>query len=463
MSSIPISPSLPALNSPSREGQAAGSLFQALARLVLVLTLCAAPWAFGAVEPWAWGILTALVFLALLLWALGGCLRGTIRISWTPLYWPFLVFLLLAVVQWSANSTFDRVATRESALKIITDFVIFFLAGQLLSTQPENGRALGWFGLVALALTSAISILAMAQQLTGTRAIYWTLTPPLGWIFGPYVNHNHYGGLLEMLIPLSVGYVLSRPAYSLSRVLLWILVGIALISVWASASRGASVAVLVEGVFMGILLIWNRRHIAWRGSLLLIVGAVVVSAGIFVWMVQSGRSSGRGWTVFQSDQNLEVTMKDRFRGGIIALRMAREHPLTGIGLGCFEYVFPSYADFATDQYWNHAHDDYAEAVAETGIPGGVLILISLIIFFRYAFRGLRERLRHESGWIQLGAAIGCVGLLVHSYVDFNLRIPANVAWFVVCLAIAVHPRSPLGKVRQINRSLSHGPGGEFVN
>jgi O-antigen ligase len=462
-SSIPLTPSEHAVDSLHPARELTTSRFHTMARLLLVLTICAAPWAFGAVGAWAWGILTGLVFLALVLWALGNFQRGTFRITWTPLYWPFLAFLLIAIVQWSASLTFDRIATRESALKIMTDLVIFFLAGQLLNAQPENGRALAWFGAATITMAGAISGLAMAQQITGTHAIYWAVTPPLGWIFGPYVNHNHYGGLLEMLIPISACYVLSRPSRSVARIVLWLLVGLALISVWASASRGASVAILVEGLLLGVILIRSRREVAGRGSLMFVIGAVIISAGIFLWMVQSGRTSGRGWDVFHSGQPIDVVMKDRFRGGVGALRMAKDHPWTGIGLGCFEYVFPSYADFATDRYWNHAHDDYAEVIGETGVLGGVLIVIALIMFFRYAFRGLGERLRQESGWIQVGATLGCVGLLVHSYVDFNLRIPANAAWFVVCVAIAVQPRAALGNVRKIHRPSNPGREGELVN
>jgi len=36
----------------------------------------------------------------------------------------------------------------------------------------------------------------------------------------------------------------------------------------------------------------------------------------------------------------------------------------------------------------------------------------------------------------MGATIGCLGLLVHSYFDFNLHIPANAAWFAVCAGLA---------------------------
>ena len=36
----------------------------------------------------------------------------------------------------------------------------------------------------------------------------------------------------------------------------------------------------------------------------------------------------------------------------------------------------------------------------------------------------------------MAALLGCVGILVHSFVDFNLQIPANAALFYVLCAIA---------------------------
>ena len=35
-----------------------------------------------------------------------------------------------------------------------------------------------------------------------------------------------------------------------------------------------------------------------------------------------------------------------------------------------------------------------------------------------------------------GPAPGCCGLLVHSFVDFNFHVPANAAWFAVCVALS---------------------------
>jgi O-antigen ligase len=407
--------------------------------------------------------MTALAFLALILWALG-CAQGRLlKIAWSPLYWPFLGFLLLAVVQFFAGLTIDRLATRESLLKIVADLVVFFLAGQLLNGQRENRRALGRLGLVVLLLAFALSVLALTQFFTSPHAIYRQLRPTVGWVFGLYVNHNHYGGLMVMLIPVSVGYVASRASHTLSRLLLWVAVILALISAWVSGSRGASAALLAEGLLLGVILMWKRPQTLGRRALPLVVGVVVISAGIFAWMLETGRVSNRSWSIFTTDaSSLEAKFGERIEVTKSAARIVKSHPVIGVGLGCFEYAFPQYATFATDMHWTHVHDDYLEVVAETGLPGGLVLVVALVLFFRLAFRRLGERLRHEAGWIQLGAAVGCVGLLVHSFVDFNLRIPANAAWFVVCLAIAVHPRSSPENLRKVARASNPERSGGFL-
>jgi O-antigen ligase len=405
--------------------------------------------------------MAALAFLALILWALGCAQRGVLKIAWSPLYWPFLAFLLLAVVQFFAGFTIDRVATRESLLKIVTDLVFFFLAGQLLNAQPENGRALGRLGLVVMLLAFALSVLALAQFFTSPHVIYWRVKPAVAWVFGPYVNHNHFGGLMEMLIPISAAYVFSRTSRSVARSVLWILLALPLVSVLFSGSRGASGALLVEGLLFGFIVVSKGPRTLRRTAVFSGVAAAGIAIGIVLW-TNSGHLPGRIMAVLQPNQYVWDEVSDRIQVGETAIRIAKSHPGIGVGLGCFEYAFPQYATFATDMHWTHVHDDYLEILAETGLPGGLVLVVALVFFFRLAFRHLEERLRHESGWIQVGAAVACVGLLFHSFLDFNLRIPANAAWFVVCLAIVVHPRSSPGNIRKVVRVSSPERNGGFL-
>jgi O-antigen ligase len=118
-------------------------------------------------------------------------------------------------------------------------------------------------------------------------------------------------------------------------------------------------------------------------------------------------------------------------------RRAREHgPLLGVGLGDFETAYPRYQSVSTDMWIDHAHNDYVEAAAETGLVGALLVLAALALFIRLVFRDWKNPFRSQAGWIRLGAAIGCCGMLVHSLADFNLHIPANAAWFAVLAGIA---------------------------
>ena len=43
---------------------------------------------------------------------------------------------------------------------------------------------------------------ALAQGLTSNGKFFWVYTPRFhGSIYGSYVNHDHYAGLMEMLVP----------------------------------------------------------------------------------------------------------------------------------------------------------------------------------------------------------------------------------------------------------------------
>ncbi len=433
--------------------RSASSPLHTLARVVLMVTICAAPWAFGAVQPWAWGGLMVLTLLALVLWA-GACAQfGVMNLTWSPLYVPFLGFLALASIQLLAGFTADHAATREAVLKIVTNLVLFFLAGQLI-TQRGNGRALEWLGLIATALAFALCILAIAQNLSGPslRMIYWKYASPVR-PFGPYVNHNDYAGLMEMLLPISVVYILSRSVNIALRTLLWCGVGLVISSVWICGSRGGTVALVIEGLLLAGLLIWPRPRGVSIPSLVLLVAVILISAVTFYWMSSTGRVVQNAWSVFDTSRPLEATFGDRYQMGIDTIHIIRDHPWLGIGVGSFEAVIPGYITFPTELHWTHGHNDVLEAVAETGLPGALLILAALVLFLRSAFRDLDERLRHGWGWIQLGAAIGAVGLFCHSFVDFNLRVPANAAWFVVCLAVATHPRPVWEMRRKFSRDL----------
>jgi len=408
------------------------SLWFLAARMLLLATLLAAPLAFGAVQEWAWGAMAVGAFLMLLFWSVTGARQGNLKLLWSPLYLPASLFLLLATIQFFAHRTLDPIATRESLLKLLTDLIFFFLTGQLLATGAQ--RALRAFGLAVVVYAFSLALFALLQLFSGNGLIYWRVPTP-GSPFGPYVNHDHYAGLMEMLVPVGAAYVLSRPRDDSMRTSLGVAMLVPIASLLLCGSRGGFVSLLAEVVILGaVLLGWapapRRRSLAAAGGL-----GITAAVLLFLWLDQ-GEISKHLLTIANSAQSTEASYADRRIVALDSLHVLRDRPLLGAGLGAFETAYPAYQSFSTDSIWVHAHNDYAEALAETGLVGGLLMVVALVMFSCLAFKRLGDRLQHDAGWIQLGAALGCGGLLVHSFVDFNLHIPANAAWFAVLISVA---------------------------
>ena len=405
-------------------------------RAALAGILALAPLAFGAVQPWAWGILAVGAAILLMLWTLRSAVQPMLRVVWSPLYATTGAFFSFALIQLFGHLTLEPSGTRESLLKLATDLIFFFLAIQFWKTA--SGLTWQRLGLAAAVLAFSLAIFAILQFFSNPNLIYWSVRPRWGgWIFGPYVNHNHYAGLMEMLIPVGAGFFLSLPEQAPGRALAGFGVLVPVSSVLLSGSRGALIALMVEGVILLSVLVRFGGAVGQRFLAGFVGLGIAAATLIFFWMDPGAIGKHLGTALeLRSAQQAEVGFRTRATVSRDALRMFWAHPLVGTGLGSFEAAYPRYQSFPSDSDWDHAHDDYAEALAETGLPGGILILGSIVLFVRIAFRKLRDRLMYAQGWIQLGAAIGCCGVLVHSLFDFNLHIPANAAWFAVCAAWA---------------------------
>jgi O-antigen ligase len=442
-----------------------------LLRASLIATLLAAPLAFGAVQAWSWGGEAVAAFLLLLLWAIAGARQGRVKILWSPLYLPAALFFLVGVIQFAGLLTMDPMATREALLKLSTDLIFFFLAGQLFCSLAsardylDNGTwgasisplarrrsdilsasPLRW---TLVAYTFLLALFAILQFFSSQGLIYWMVKSP-GWTFGPYVNHNHYAGLMEMLIPLSMASALPGLRKHPSAVVVSCVILIPVVSLLLSGSRGGLISILVEILLAAVLVFCcGPRHM--RKVTALAGGVSIFAAALLFFWMAPGLIAERMATMADSTHPSDVALRMRLVAARDSLGIFRDHPWLGSGLGSFETAFPRYQSFPSDFDWDHAHNDYAEALAETGLAGGAAILTALGMFFWLAFRNLRERLRRPAGWMQFAAALGCCGMLVHSFADFNLHIPANAAWFAVCVAIATSPsRRVVGSSLRLN-------------
>jgi len=404
-------------------------------RIGAVTLLCAAPFAFGAVQVWAWSALAIVSLVLLVCWATGCALQKRVVIQWLPLYIPALLLLLLGLIQFAGGLSFDKIGTREALTKFATDLVLFFLAVQLFAAAPQ--KVWRGLGLTITCYAFALSIFAIVQFFSSPDLVYWSVKPQWGGaIFGPYINHNHYSGLMEMLLPIAGAYVLALPGHNPLRWLGAFAILVSFASVELSGSRGGVISLLIEMAIFGLVfgrsrLFGNRRIAAISAAAAVSVGAILI-----MMMIAPPEILERYQTLITSP---DLTMGMRTQMAKDTLRIFRDHSLIGTGLGSLETVYPRYQTVFPDRVVEHAHNDFAELAAETGLAGLVLAAMAAVIFFSTGFSKVSSKVNDLGGSIRLGAAISCCGILLHSFSDFNLHIPANAAWFAVCAAISQLP------------------------
>ncbi len=76
----------------------------------------------------------------------------------------------------------------------------------------------------------------------------------------------------------------------------------------------------------------------------------------------------------------------------------------------------------------------------------------LVLVFRQAASKLKNWTETASGAMTVASMLGCIGILVHSFLDFNLQIPANAALFyVLCTLAASAPLRESQRRRVVRR------------
>ena len=392
--------------------------------------------AHGAVEPWSEAVLEIGAAVLLLVWAWKALTNYELKLVWNPLLWPLLGFWLVAVFQLIFGITAVPFLTDIELLKYSALLALFFLCVQSYRTRA-HWRNFVWF---LMSLGFAVSLFAILQHFTFNGKLYWVRELQYGGIpFGPYVNRNHFAGLVELLIPpgLAIQILGAERRDQLPLVTLFTLLPIG--ALFLAASRGGIISFVAEVGFLAILIIARRRE----KKVLVAAALTITLAAILVSWLGIGRALDR----FASYKKLETSEGRRVEMLHDSLRIFQDHRVLGTGLGTLQEVFPLYETFYDGLVVNHSHNDYAEALAETGAIGALCGLVFLVFLFGTSWKILNAEGDPQSFAYHTGALVACLGLLVHAGVDFNFHIPSNALIFLLqaALATSVFPALPLSR------------------
>ncbi|MBC2717940.1 MAG: hypothetical protein HF978_21780 [Desulfobacteraceae bacterium] len=267
---------------------------------------------------------------------------------------------------------------------------------------------------------------------------------------GPYVNRNHYAGLMEMIFPLVLSLFLTyRPTVAnvpfkkkfadflnQKQINQHFLYGTAAIliatSVFLSLSRGGIISLTLSmGIFSLFLFLKTKQK---KPGFLIALIIVIV---LFL-------TGTKGWdAIFKRFENIRnqsgeiVLQSGRFIMWEDSAEIIKAFPLFGTGAGTYEHIYPSYRTLPGNDILEHAHNDYIEFLCTGGIVMAALILFCLFSIFLFAARTYNIRRERFSIYLFIGCITSVSAILIHSFVDFNMQIGANGLYFFFVIALAV--------------------------
>jgi O-antigen ligase len=203
-------------------------------------------------------------------------------------------------------------------------------------------------------------------------------------------------------------------------------------SIFLSGSRGGMAAFVAEIVVLAVLML-RKREGSWKQPLML--GAFLAMVIVFLLWIGGNELTQRLISI-HSEAREELSGGVRLTIDRDCFHMLAKRPFLGWGLGTFPVVYPEFRSFYTTFFVNQAHNDYLQLLVETGLAGFSIAAWFLVLVFRRAAGKLKNWTETASGALTVAALLGCVGILVHSLLDFNLQIPANAALFYVLCAVA---------------------------
>ena len=268
--------------------------------------------------------------------------------------------------------------------------------------------------------------------------------PPIG----TFANRNHYANYLAMALVALIwlAYESNRAAKinprtgsfgARHRSALWAAGGLLLVlGILMSRSRGAGLFGLPAAAFALAVVSFRVNGWArgWRFALPVVLLVLFSAAALIGFEAATTRISTE-----------QLASSAGFRGTLArtSLDAALAYWPWGAGWGTYDVGYPRFQPLTIAGQVNHAHMDYVEMLYEGGMFFLALAAVFTWLAAHRAMRLVQVVVRQRTLDRELMAAalcgIGLLGFLLHSLVEFNMRIPANAILAALLAGATLRP------------------------
>lgn len=339
----------------------------------------------------------------------------------------------------SATLSLDRGATWSAMLKGVA-YLLVVVNSFLLIDSSRRVKLV----MMAIVISGTFqAFYAAIMVLTDTK-----VSPVFGFVekgiaTGSFVYKNHLANYLLMSLSIGFGLIVAQLHQSASgswqnrskrwlqgmvssKMLIRLSLVVMVIALVMTRSRMGNTAFFLVTILAGVValtLYRNRpRALTILICSLLIVDTLVV--GTLFGLVE----------VKERLENTSVLVESRDQVIFWGQDIIKDYPLTGVGVGGFYSIFPSYTQFNIG-YYDYAHNDYLQFMVEAGIPMTIILGSSILWAIYLSLKTVKTRNNKIFKGASLGCLMGIVGMLIHITVDFQLQPPANAVTFLLILVL----------------------------
>ena len=320
----------------------------------------------------------------------------------------------------------------ERGLWSLMPALAVFLGVLALPAQQQRRMLLLVVGLGTASLVLGFLQLGAPQDSLLNPFPEWA--PALNGVFS---NPNHQATALAISVVILVALLVSgwrrEQAPEESSWARFVMVALAILLFAAlplTGSRAVLLLTVLTLVAIPVVLRRGRGHgssasSAGRRSVQVALGLIALGA-IFAAV---------GWLRHDAAQESRMAVAQ------VTAAMGGEHAPVGAGLGSFVPWFEQAAPavMVMGEYYNHAHNEYAQWWLESGALGAASVLAVIVLLLACHPRRRAAAPGGDRG-VAAAAWLGCVLLLLHSGVDYPLRTPALMTVAALLLGIVVAQR-----------------------
>lgn len=309
------------------------------------------------------------------------------RKTWMPnrLHLAFFAFLAVMIFSWMMSPWADR------CQPTVEDYFKLFFVYILLVTVVQDERDLKRVVLAYLAVMAFYLTHSLAEYLNGKHTFRMGIVRMVG-VDSSFGDPNSFGASIVYALPFVTPLWHSSASKRL-RCFLVGYVGLSVLCIALTGSRGSFVGLLL----LGLIVILRSR---WRGRLLVLAG--FLAPVLFLALPPSLQN--RFETIINPEvgpANAIQSGESRKEGLLIGLRLWEQNPLTGCGPGAWRPASGMKIE---------SHNLYGQVLGETGTLGA-LAFLGIVLGMWANLRGIKQMYRLHPEWGQdfpwhLSRAIG---------------------------------------------------------